>query len=155
VGLADKRLGAFGGKQAAGFFRVGVVGQNTADQGQRGIETELGFVGLAGATAAEEDFAGLLIAICFHQFFEGVSLGSRLSDASMSFATDVIFALIYAASAPVGIGIGIGSTAAASSRRTSTSSSPTSKWLRTLENRNIFTETVGKSVGTAAAALKS
>jgi hypothetical protein len=44
VGLADKGLGALGGKQAAGFLRVGRIGEDAADQGQRVVELALGLV---------------------------------------------------------------------------------------------------------------
>ena len=65
------------------------------------------FVGLALGTA-ENDHA-LFIAIVFHQFFEGLGLGSRVATANLKrFISILIIDIIFAASAPVGIGIGIG-----------------------------------------------
>jgi zinc transporter 1/2/3 len=66
------------------------------------------FIGLAVGVVSDEDLKALLVALCFHQFFEGVSLGARLSEASLSWAWDIAFALLFAVSAPVGIGAGVG-----------------------------------------------
>jgi zinc transporter 1/2/3 len=65
------------------------------------------FVGLALGTADNDQ--ALFIAIIFHQFFEGLGLGSRVAVADLKrFLSILIIDLIFAASAPVGIGIGIG-----------------------------------------------
>jgi zinc transporter 1/2/3 len=69
------------------------------------------FIGLAVGVVGDEDLKALLVALCFHQFFEGVSLGARLSDASLNLAWDAAFALLFAVSAPVGIGAGVGAVA--------------------------------------------
>ncbi len=55
VGLADKRLGALGGEQTAGPFRIGVVGQNPADQGQCVVEAELRLGRIRGPQRAGRD----------------------------------------------------------------------------------------------------
>jgi zinc transporter 1/2/3 len=65
------------------------------------------FVGLALGTADNDK--ALFIAIIFHQFFEGLGLGSRVAVANLKrFLSILIIDLIFAASAPLGIGIGIG-----------------------------------------------
>jgi zinc transporter 1/2/3 len=65
------------------------------------------FVGLALGTA-DNDHA-LFIAIIFHQFFEGLGLGSRVADVDMrKIASILLIDFVFAASAPVGIGIGLG-----------------------------------------------
>ncbi len=65
------------------------------------------FVGLALGTA--ENDRALFIAIIFHQFFEGLGLGSRVAVANLGrFISILAIDLTFAASTPVGIGIGIG-----------------------------------------------
>jgi zinc transporter 1/2/3 len=73
------------------------------------------FVGLAVANAAEADFRGLLIAICFHQFFEGLALSARLSASGLSWKRDAIFAAIFSLSGPLGLSLGLFAASAASS----------------------------------------
>ena len=50
----------------------------------------------------------LLVALSFHQYFEGIALGARLTDADLGSATDAVFATVFAVAAPVGIGVGVG-----------------------------------------------
>ena len=65
------------------------------------------FVGLALGTA--ENDRALFIAIIFHQFFEGLGLGSRVAVANLGrFISILAIDVTFAASTPVGIGIGIG-----------------------------------------------
>ena len=66
------------------------------------------FIGLAVGVVADSDLNALLVALCFHQFFEGVALGARLTDSSLSFSQDNALALIFTVSAPIGIGCGVG-----------------------------------------------
>ena len=72
------------------------------------------FVGLAVANAAEEDFRGLLGAICFHQFFEGLALSARLAATGLSWQRDAIFGAIFSLSGPLGIAIGLFATSTTS-----------------------------------------
>ena len=65
------------------------------------------FVGLAVATADEEDFPGLLVAICFHQFFEGIAISAKLVDSGLGWQRDAIFGAIFSLSAPIGIAMGL------------------------------------------------
>ncbi len=66
------------------------------------------FIGLAVGVAADEDLVPLLIALVFHQFFEGVALGARIVDANVGRLSELILGGIFAVAAPVGIAIGIG-----------------------------------------------
>jgi zinc transporter ZupT len=66
------------------------------------------FIGLAVGVVADADLNALLVALCFHQFFEGVALGARLVDSSLSSSQDNALALIFTVSAPIGIGCGVG-----------------------------------------------
>ncbi len=78
------------------------------------LGTEAGFtvhsvlIGLAVGVAADGELGTLLVALSFHQFFEGVALGARLLDSSYSGATQAALALLFAAAAPIGIGAGAG-----------------------------------------------
>jgi zinc transporter 1/2/3 len=50
----------------------------------------------------------LLIALCFHQFFEGLALGSTIVAADFtSILKRVLYALVYGITTPLGIIIGI------------------------------------------------
>jgi zinc transporter 1/2/3 len=50
----------------------------------------------------------VLIALCFHQFFEGIALGSTIVAADFtSILKRVLYALIYGITTPLGIAIGI------------------------------------------------
>ena len=66
------------------------------------------FIGLAIGIVADDELKALLVALCFHQFFEGVSLGARLSESSLSLTMEVVMCLIFAMAAPIGIGAGVG-----------------------------------------------
>ena len=58
-----------------------------------------------GVTSHISDTRSLLIALCFHQFFEGLGLGSRVADVNMRKILSVLLIdFVFAASAPVGRG---------------------------------------------------
>ena len=70
-------------------------------------------IGIAlGSTIGEaglESLIGLLIAICFHQFFEGVGLGTVIEGARLQLGMKkiIVFALTFALTVPIGVMIGI------------------------------------------------
>ena len=66
------------------------------------------FIGLAVGVADRASLVALLIALSFHQFFEGIALGSRVSEANISHLGEFLFGAIFSLSAPIGIAIGIG-----------------------------------------------
>ena len=68
------------------------------------------FIGLAVGIVGDEELKVLLVALCFHQFFEGVALGARLIDKASNLTTPAILVLtaLFAIAAPIGIGIGTG-----------------------------------------------
>jgi solute carrier family 39 (zinc transporter), member 1/2/3 len=74
-----------------------------------GVAVHSIFIGLAVGVVGDSELTALLVALVFHQFFEGLALGSRLAEAHLpSRLQEVVLALIYAVSAPIGIAIGIG-----------------------------------------------
>ncbi|KAK5584520.1 hypothetical protein RB653_006132 [Dictyostelium firmibasis] len=74
-----------------------------------GITMHSIFIGLTVGVVDDSSLKALLVALSFHQFFEGVALGSRISDAKLSSHWhEALLTLIFSISAPIGIGIGIG-----------------------------------------------
>ncbi|CAO3610389.1 unnamed protein product [Cunninghamella echinulata] len=79
------------------------------------IVLELGIVmhsiiiGITLANTKSEEFITLLIALVFHQFFEGVALGTRVNDLSHAgWLRPLLMGLLYIIMTPIGIAIGIG-----------------------------------------------
>ena len=60
------------------------------------------FVGLALGVSGDSDVDALLVALCFHQFFEGVALSSRVVDARFSSRTEIFFSFVFSLAAPLG-----------------------------------------------------
>ena len=74
-----------------------------------GVTVHSVFIGLAVGTVGDTELTGLLVALCFHQFFEGLALGARLVDANLpSHWHEFLLGTLFSVSAPIGIGIGIG-----------------------------------------------
>ena len=65
-------------------------------------------VGIAVGITPDAELNVLVIALVFHQFFEGITLGVRLDSAGFTLRTLFMFATIFAISAPLGTAIGIG-----------------------------------------------
>jgi zinc transporter 1/2/3 len=65
-------------------------------------------VGIALGVAREPEFYPLFIALCFHQFFEGLALGTTVIDANYkSKIKSLLLTSIYGVTTPLGIAIGI------------------------------------------------
>jgi zinc transporter 1/2/3 len=74
-----------------------------------GVAVHSIFIVLATGIVPDDELKTLLVALSFHQLFEGVALGARLSDArTLSSKVDYLLAVIFAVSAPLGIAAGIG-----------------------------------------------
>ncbi|CCE79795.1 Piso0_002886 [Millerozyma farinosa CBS 7064] len=66
-------------------------------------------IGITLVVAGDSFFITLFIVIVFHQFFEGVSLGSRIVEMKrVKLWVKLVMALIYAIVTPLGMAIGIG-----------------------------------------------
>ncbi|CAM8882489.1 unnamed protein product [Rhodiola kirilowii] len=61
-----------------------------------------------GASEKPETIKSLLVALSFHQFFEGMGLGGCISQAKFKNRSMVMMAAFFSLTAPVGIGIGMG-----------------------------------------------
>ena len=72
-----------------------------------GVTAHSVFIGLAVGVVPDAEMKVLLIALSFHQAFEGVALGSKLAETTFREATEVIFAAVFALAAPVGMAIGV------------------------------------------------
>ncbi|KAJ1981215.1 hypothetical protein H4R35_000813 [Dimargaris xerosporica] len=73
-----------------------------------GIALHSIFVGLSLGTADGTEFVTLLIALCFHQFFEGIALGSRIAELpSNSVWKPVCNAVVVASTTPLGAVLGM------------------------------------------------
>lgn len=75
-----------------------------------GISIHSVIIGVTLGTSTD-DFNALLVALCFHQFFEGLGLGQILSEiADVSERKFFLFlsAMFYALTTPIGVAIGIG-----------------------------------------------
>jgi zinc transporter 1/2/3 len=91
--------------------------ENTAGSASRRVSTymlELGIathsviIGVCLGVAREDEFTSLLIALTFHQFFEGIALSTTVLDSGFKTLKQPIFVVIfYSLTTPMGIAIGI------------------------------------------------
>jgi len=73
-----------------------------------GVAVHSVFIGLENGVVDEQTLKTLLVALCFHQFFEGVALGARIADANMpSHWQEFLLATIFSIAAPIGIMVGV------------------------------------------------
>jgi len=75
-----------------------------------GIALHSVIIGISLGTTVGAEFVSLLIALLFHQFFEGVALGGRIASLSFSRSSKSPWLLSawFAISTPLGIALGIG-----------------------------------------------
>ncbi|KAK9761587.1 hypothetical protein K7432_013413 [Basidiobolus ranarum] len=74
-----------------------------------GIALHSVLIGISVGVASGTEFTPLLIAVVFHQFFEGLALGARIGE--LSFTNRLIpylSALFYTIITPIGVAIGVG-----------------------------------------------
>ncbi|KAE9605107.1 hypothetical protein Lal_00036645 [Lupinus albus] len=76
-----------------------------------GIVVHSVIIGISlGASESPKTIRPLVAALTFHQFFEGMGLGSCITQAKFKLQAVVIMGLFFALTTPIGIGIGIGIT---------------------------------------------
>ncbi|ORX67700.1 ZIP zinc/iron transport family, partial [Basidiobolus meristosporus CBS 931.73] len=74
-----------------------------------GIALHSVLIGVAVGVASGSEFSSLLIAVVFHQFFEGLALGARVEDLNIkSRAFAYASSLLYTLITPTGVAIGVG-----------------------------------------------
>ncbi|KAK7260993.1 hypothetical protein RIF29_27296 [Crotalaria pallida] len=73
-----------------------------------GIVVHSVIIGISlGASESPKTIRPLVAALTFHQFFEGMGLGSCITQAKFKIKSVVIMGLFFALTTPIGIGIGI------------------------------------------------
>jgi len=74
-----------------------------------GIASHSIIIGIALGVSTEPEFKPLLVALTFHQFFEGMALSSVVMDSNFSQnIASIVMVLFYTFTTPLGIAIGIG-----------------------------------------------
>ncbi|ORZ11869.1 ZIP zinc transporter-domain-containing protein [Absidia repens] len=74
-----------------------------------GIAIHSIIIGITMGTSSEETFLVLFIALIFHQFFEGIALGTRINDLNCrSWLKPIVMSLFFVCTTPIGVAIGIG-----------------------------------------------
>ncbi|KAI8148539.1 Zinc/iron permease [Fennellomyces sp. T-0311] len=74
-----------------------------------GILTHSVIIGITLGVCSQDEFTGLLIAVCFHQFFEGFALGARIAEVNMiNLKKAISMASFFAVTTPTGVAIGVG-----------------------------------------------
>ncbi|KPA74580.1 putative mitochondrial iron/zinc transporter protein-like protein [Leptomonas pyrrhocoris] len=68
-----------------------------------GVTLHSVFVGLAVGLTTDAELRPLIVALVFHQMFEGMAMGSRLVDADFHAGLEVVLALVFSVSAPAGM----------------------------------------------------
>ncbi|KAG2236659.1 hypothetical protein INT48_000214 [Thamnidium elegans] len=137
--LQPVELTATSSLEAIAKINVGVNGLHTEEKGQIGLDTkeqirsdgflendervrnvstfilELGItlhsaiIGITLGTIDRETFNTLLVALVFHQFFEGIALGTRINDLnSQSLVNPIIMDNLFSVMTPIGVAIGMG-----------------------------------------------
>ncbi|KAG1063019.1 hypothetical protein G6F42_027288 [Rhizopus arrhizus] len=66
-------------------------------------------IGITLANTGNDEFITLLIALVFHQFFEGVALGTRINDMNIKgWKRPALMGILFIIMTPIGCAIGIG-----------------------------------------------
>ncbi|KPI84325.1 iron/zinc transporter protein-like protein [Leptomonas seymouri] len=68
-----------------------------------GVTLHSVFVGLAVGLTTDAELKPLMVALVFHQLFEGMAMGSRLVDANFEGNLETYLALVFSVSAPLGM----------------------------------------------------
>eukprot|EP00026_Physarum_polycephalum_P008541 Phypoly_transcript_08629.p1 GENE.Phypoly_transcript_08629~~Phypoly_transcript_08629.p1 ORF type:complete len:358 (+),score=51.76 Phypoly_transcript_08629:402-1475(+) len=100
-----------GGHMHGGFIYLESAMQKTISAYllEFGVTVHSVFIGLTVGVADDTTLHALLVALFFHQFFEGVALGARIADATtLSRFNEVMLCIIFSVAAPFGISLGIG-----------------------------------------------
>ncbi|KAF9602282.1 hypothetical protein IFM89_026399 [Coptis chinensis] len=106
-GHAHGRVGESNESGGGNLIRHRVIAQVL----ELGIVVHSVIIGISlGASESSSTMKPLLIALCFHQFFEGMGLGGCISEAKFKVRSIAVMATFFALTTPIGIAIGIGIT---------------------------------------------
>ncbi|KAI9270327.1 Zinc/iron permease [Phascolomyces articulosus] len=95
--------GAFFEEDEKAFRNVGVM------MLELGIVMHSIIIGITLANTGKEEFITLLIALVFHQFFEGIALGTRINEMEhKSWVRPFLLGGLFIIMTPIGVAIGIG-----------------------------------------------
>eukprot|EP00796_Vickermania_ingenoplastis_P008235 gene8235-5756_t len=72
-----------------------------------GVTLHSVLVGLDLGVTGNDEVKVLMVALLFHQLFEGLAMGSRLADAEFKLSWEIVMMLVFSLSAPLGVGVGI------------------------------------------------
>lgn len=75
---------------------------------ESGIMVHSLIIGLTLGVTPDATFSTLLVAICFHQLFEGVALAVLLHGTGFQWRTKLALGLLYPLVTPIGMAIGVG-----------------------------------------------
>ena len=103
---------------------------NTAGSGSRRVATymlELGIathsviIGVTLGVARGDEFKGLMVALAFHQFFEGIALSTTVLDSGFkTMAQPIAVVIFYTLTTPIGVAIGVAISSAYNANSVST-----------------------------------
>jgi len=74
---------------------------------EAGVAVHSVIVGVDLGITSGKEFTNLLLALCFHQFTEGVAVGTSATSAFTSVKASVITSVIFSVTTPIGIALGI------------------------------------------------
>ncbi|KAF9275824.1 high-affinity Zn(2+) transporter zrt1 [Mortierella alpina] len=75
---------------------------------EAGVASHSVVIGVALGVSADAEFTGLLVALVFHQFFEGFALGARIAELDFeSTMNHYLLALVFSLTTPIGAALGI------------------------------------------------
>lgn len=104
--------------------------RNTAGSGSRRVATymlELGIathsviIGVTLGVARGDEFKGLMVALAFHQFFEGIALSTTVLDSGFkTMAQPIAVVIFYTLTTPIGVAIGVAISSAYNANSVST-----------------------------------
>ena len=108
AGLSDLHAGDHGHVHSI-LLVAGLKRTISAYMLEFGVTVHSVFIGLANGIDGDDQLHVLLVALVFHQMFEGIALGSRIADANFpSHWHEFILTVTFSLAAPIGIAIGIG-----------------------------------------------
>ncbi|KAF9941199.1 high-affinity Zn(2+) transporter zrt1 [Mortierella alpina] len=75
---------------------------------EAGVASHSIVIGVALGVSSDAEFTGLLVALVFHQFFEGFALGARIAELDFeSTMNHYLLALVFSLTTPIGAALGI------------------------------------------------